>query len=287
MLLLDKPLGLSSNHALQAAKRLLWAEKAGHTGTLDPLATGLLPLCFGEATKFSQTLLDADKAYDATLKLGVRTQTFDAEGEVVSQCPVDVSEPQLLAALAPFRGAIEQVPPMHSALKVAGRALYEYAREGVVLERAPRKVVIHSLEVIEFAGDVARIRVACSKGTYIRSLAEDIGLALGCGAHLSALRRTRIGPFDLSGAVTLAALEGCPADQRDGLLAPADALLASLPCYALSSSESLAIRQGQRVPVQLSEGDYRLFEGERFIGLGRVAAGLLHPQRLVRESQPA
>ena len=284
VLLLDKPLGLSSNHALQAAKRLLCAEKAGHTGTLDPLATGLLPLCFGEATKFSQTLLDADKAYEATVRLGIRTDTCDAEGEVIAQHDVAVSREQLLAAIECFRGPIDQVPPMHSALKVAGKALYQYAREGITLERKARRVTIFAIELIDFDGTTARIHVDCSKGTYIRTLADDIGQHLGCGAHLSGLRRTRIGAFTLEGGVTLDALEACPPEAREGLLARADALLAALPALALSAVEATGVLHGQRVPMAgAASGDHRLYAGEQFIGLGRLIEGVLHPVRLVRE----
>ena len=195
VLLLDKPLGLSSNQALQKAKWLLRAEKAGHTGTLDPLATGVLPLCFGAATKFSQLHLDADKTYVATARLGIRTATGDAEGEVIAERPVQVAAEDLARAEALFTGPIRQVPPMHSALKKDGKALYEYAREGIEVERAPRDVVIHALKIAQTAAAAIRIEASVSKGTYIRTLGEDIGEALGCGAHLSSLRRTATGGF--------------------------------------------------------------------------------------------
>jgi len=283
VLLLDKPLGLSSNHALQAAKRLLCAEKAGHTGTLDPLATGLLPLCFGEATKFSQTLLEADKAYEAHIKLGVRTDTYDAEGAVIATCPVNVDEAEVLHALARFRGEIEQMPPMHSALKVAGKPLYAYAREGVTLERKARKVVISSLELVSFEHDVLRVQVDCGKGTYIRSLAEDIGQALGCGAHLAGLRRTRIGPFGLTGAVSLDTLERTEPAQRESLLAPPDALLAAWPKLTLTEAQAGHIQQGRRIPwPELADGFFRLYHNENFLGLARAESGVLHPERLLR-----
>jgi tRNA pseudouridine55 synthase len=207
VLLLDKPQGQTSNGALQTARRLYNAAKAGHTGTLDPMATGLLPLTFGEATKFSQMLLDADKAYEATVRLGIETDTGDAEGRPIASAPVSVTPDEVARALSLFTGEIEQVPPMYSALKCAGKPLYEYARAGIEIERAPRKVRIHALEFVALEGDAFRIRVDCSKGTYIRTLAIDLGRALGCGAHLSALRRTRIGPFAVDAAVTLAALE--------------------------------------------------------------------------------
>ncbi|HEY2976861.1 MAG TPA: tRNA pseudouridine(55) synthase TruB, partial [Burkholderiaceae bacterium] len=207
VLLLDKPVGLSSNDALQKAKRLYRAEKAGHTGTLDPLASGLLPICFGAATKFSQVSLDADKAYRATLKLGQTTTTGDAEGEVTRQRPVQVDRAAIDAACARFSGEIEQVPPMHSALKKDGRALYEYARNGIEVERAPRRVTIHAIAIVDWHDDALVIDVSCSKGTYIRTLAEDIGEALGCGAHLSALRRIGSGALRVEQAVTLEQLQ--------------------------------------------------------------------------------
>ncbi|HET7794053.1 MAG TPA: tRNA pseudouridine(55) synthase TruB, partial [Rhizobacter sp.] len=203
VLLLDKPLGLSSNDALQKAKRLYRAEKAGHTGTLDPLATGLLPLCFGAATKFSQVSLEADKTYRATLKLGVTTRTADAEGEVLQTREVQVTREQIEAACERFTGEIAQVPPMHSALKRDGKALYEYARAGIEVEREARQVTIHAIAIIGWQHDELTLDVRCSKGTYIRTLAEDIGEALGCGAHLSALRRTASGPLTLDAACTL------------------------------------------------------------------------------------
>ena len=208
VLLLDKPLGLSSNDALQKAKWLLRAEKAGHTGTLDPLATGVLPLCFGAATKFSQLHLDADKTYETTVRLGVRTSTADAEGEVIETRPVTCTLGQVVEVLDRFMGPIRQVPPMHSALKKDGKALYEYARAGATVEREPREVVIHELELLEarLQGEapLLRLRVKCSKGTYIRTLGEDIAEALGCGGHLVALRRIATGPFVESQCVTLA-----------------------------------------------------------------------------------
>src|SRR4051812_19757997 len=193
VLLLDKPVGLSSNDALIKAKRLLNAKKAGHTGTLDPFATGLLPLCFGEATKFSQDLLEADKTYETVVHLGIRTTTGDTEGDIVEIREVNVTNEQIEAALVQFRGDIEQVPPMHSALKREGKPLYEYARAGVTLERDARKVSIHALELLDYQAPYLRLRVTCSKGTYIRVLGEDIGAALGCGAHLQELRRTQVG----------------------------------------------------------------------------------------------
>jgi len=229
VLLLDKPLGLSSNQALQKAKWLLRAEKAGHTGTLDPLATGVLPLCFGAATKFSQLHLDADKTYETTVRLGVRTSTADAEGEVIDIRPVHCSAGQVVEVLDRFMGEIEQVPPMHSALKKDGKALYEYARDGETVERAARRVTLHEIELLDMRldGDAPqlRLRVVCSKGTYIRTLGEDIGEALGCGGHLIALRRVATGPFDVAEAITLEAFEALPEAQRLAALRPVDALL--------------------------------------------------------------
>lgn len=229
LLLLDKPLGLSSNQALQKAKWLLRAEKAGHTGTLDPLATGVLPLCFGAATKFSQLHLDADKVYETTVRLGVRTATADAEGDVIDTRPVTCTPGQVVEVLDRFMGEILQVPPMHSALKKDGKALYEYARDGETVEREPRRVTIHEIELLDMRlqGDVPhlKLRVACSKGTYIRTLGEDIGEALACGGHLTALRRVATGPFDVADAITLDSLEALGESERLDALRPVESLL--------------------------------------------------------------
>lgn len=288
VLLLDKALGISSNHALQEARRLFNAEKAGHTGTLDPLATGLLPLCFGEATKFSSELLDADKRYLATVQLGVTTDTADAEGAVLERRPVNVSRHDAEAALAAFLGEIEQVPPMHSALKRDGKPLYEYARAGIELERAARRVSIHELRLLEWmqdsAGDRFTFEVLCSKGTYVRTLAADIGERLGCGAHLTSLRRTAIGELDVAQAHTLEALAALPAEGRDALLSPPDALLAGLPSVCLNAEHAARLRQGQPVPWSAQEGArLRVYDhDQRFIGLCRqFGDGWLRPQRLV------
>lgn len=284
VLLLDKPVGLSSNDALQKARRLFSAAKGGHTGTLDPLASGLLPLCFGEATKFSADLLDADKTYEAELKLGVTTDSGDAEGQVVATATVDVTEAALLAVLPRFTGPIEQVPPMHSALKRDGRPLYELARQGIEVERAARAVIIHALEVLYFAGDVVRIRVRCSKGTYIRVLAADIGRTLGCGAHLTALRRTAVADLDLMHAVTLADIEALDEVDRLRRLAPVDALLQSLPVLTLEGEAAARFRHGN--PVTLPEGltgKIRIYEAGRLIGVGEPGReGRLWPKRLVQ-----
>lgn len=285
VLLLDKPAGMTSNTALQVARRLFNAEKAGHTGTLDPLATGLLPLCFGEATKFAGELLDADKAYRATLKLGITTDTADAEGQALRERPVSVTPDAFDAMLLRFLGEIEQVPPMHSALKRDGKPLYEYARAGIELERAPRRVTIYKLRRLSFAGHAAEaeIEVSCSKGTYVRTLAADIGEALGCGAHLTALRRTRIGDLGLAGAVTLEGLEALEPAARDASLAPADALVSKLPRADLSGAEVARILHGQAVRWNGAAGErWRLYGDGRFLGLaGMTEDGWLQPKRLL------
>ena len=284
VLLLDKPQGMSSNGALQAARRLLNAAKAGHTGTLDPMASGLLPLTFGEATKFSQMLLDADKTYEAVVQLGVETDSGDAEGSVVATHAVAVDLAQLEAVLARFRGEIEQVPPMYSALKRNGKALYEYARAGIEVEREARRVTIHALDLLDFGADRFTIRVACSKGTYIRSLAMDIGAALGCGAHLCALRRTHIGPFDVTDAVSLGALEACAAEARDGLLASADALVAVYPELRLDGEQARGLLQGRVLPLGRAgaEGLVRVYGPKGFLGLGQWQdGGKLVARRLI------
>ncbi|ANH73927.1 tRNA pseudouridine(55) synthase [Ralstonia insidiosa] len=293
VLLLDKPIGWSSNDALMRTKRLLWAKKAGHTGTLDPLATGLLPLCFGEATKFSQDLLDADKTYETVVRLGIKTSTADAEGEVLSERPVSVTPEQLQAAVARFVGEIDQVPPMHSALKKDGKPLYEYARAGQTVERAARRVTIRSIDVLatdlESAAPTVTLRVACSKGTYIRTLGEDIGEVLGCGAHLIALRRTQVGNLKLEAAVTLEAVEAAPEEQRAALLAPVDALLQTLPRVELNAEDSRRFLHGQRLALRLAlpnAEQVRVYgvRGDVVTSLLGVAVwreGALRPERLV------
>jgi len=292
VLLLDKPLGWSSNDALQKAKWLLRAEKAGHTGTLDPLATGLLPLCFGAATKFSQISLDADKAYRATLRLGQRTTTGDREGEVVETRPVALDRAALDAAVARFTGAIAQLPPMHSALKKDGKALYEYARAGVEVERAPRQVQIHAIDIVSWddAADEPTlvIDVRCSKGTYIRTLAEDLGEALGCGAHLAGLRRTASGPLTLAGTVTLAALEAMDEAERLALLKPVDALLADWPSLALDADEAGRFLTGLRRRVKLADAAaLRVYGPEpgAFLGSAHITAGELIADRLLSPAE--
>jgi tRNA pseudouridine55 synthase len=287
VLLLDKPVGLSSNDALIKAKRVLNAKKAGHTGTLDPFATGLLPLCFGEATKFSQDLLEADKTYEATVHLGVMTTTGDTEGSVVEGREVDVTLEQIDAALARFRGPIMQVPPMYSALKRDGKALYEYARAGVTLEREARPVTIHGLDFISYEAPFLRIRVTCSKGTYVRVLGEDIGAALGCGAHLTALRRTGVGALTAEHMITLEDLQAHP-DPRS-LLAPVDALLASFPRVDLTPELAGRFLNGQRLalgkePVQVPAelGRVRVYEADKLLGTAILQEySILAPERLI------
>ena len=288
VLLLDKPIGFSSNQALQKAKWLLRAEKAGHTGTLDPLATGVLPLCFGAATKFSQMHLDADKVYEATLHLGVKTSTADAEGEILSERPVQVSEEDIERVVRQFTGAIRQVPPMHSALKKDGKALYEYARAGVEVEREARNVTIYALRVVDMPTlekpQELKIEVRCSKGTYIRTLGEDMGEALGCGAHLSALRRTQTGSFGQARCVSLEALEAMTDAQRLALLLPVDALLEGHQRVTLEGDSAGRFLSGVR-----RRGDW--LDAERIavyakapfalLGTGHVKAGELIPGRLL------
>jgi tRNA pseudouridine55 synthase len=293
VLLLDKPLGLSSNDALQKAKRLFRAEKAGHTGTLDPLASGLLPLCFGAATKFSQVSLDADKRYLATLKFGETRVGGDREGEVSERRDVTFSREQLLAACARFTGAIEQVPPMHSALKHEGKALYEYARAGIEIERAPRRVTIHQIAIVEGEHDRWTLDVRCSKGTYIRTLAEDLGAALGCGAHLAALRRTGSGALSLERALTLETLDAMSEAERDACLLDADALLDDCPVVRLGADDAARFLSGMRRRLDLHDAEcVRVYgpapqaspgdpERHAFLGAGHIAAGELISTRLL------
>ena len=288
VLLLDKPLGLSSNQALQKAKWLLRAEKAGHTGTLDPLATGVLPLCFGAATKFSQQHLDADKVYETTVRLGVRTLTADAEGEVIQTRAVSCSVGQVVEVLDQFMGPIRQVPPMYSALKKDGKALYEYAREGETVEREPRDVVIHDLELLEMQlqGDAPflRLRVACSKGTYIRTLGEDIAEALGCGGHLIALRRVLTGPFDVARSVSLSALEAMSEDERLAVLLGVDALLPGHTAVTLDHDNAGRFLTGVRRRGPWVDCDRVAVYREHpraLLGTAHVHGGELIPGRLL------
>ncbi|MPV55999.1 tRNA pseudouridine(55) synthase TruB [Burkholderia sp. HI2761] len=292
VLLLDKPVGLSSNDALIRAKRLLLAKKAGHTGTLDPLASGLLPLCFGEATKFSQDLLDADKTYEATMRLGQRTATGDAEGDVIDTRPVECDRAAVEAALARFTGEIVQVPPMYSALKRDGKPLYEYARAGQTVEREGRNVTIRALELLACELPDVTFRVTCSKGTYVRTLAEDIGEALGCGAHLTMLRRTGVGALTLEHAVTLDALSDAAESARDAWLQPVDALLSTFPAIRLDDASAKRFLHGQRLPLSALEpigaadGErVRVYDATRLLGVARKANGVLAPERLVVTAQ--
>ena len=291
VLLIDKPVGLSSNDALIKAKRVVNAKKAGHTGTLDPFATGLLPLCFGEATKFSQDLLEADKTYDAVVHLGITTTTGDTEGEAVETRPVNVTVEQIDAALAKFRGPILQIPPMYSALKRDGKALYEYAREGITLEREARPVTIHKLEMLAYDAPMLTIRVTCSKGTYVRVLGEDIGAELGCGAHLNALRRIQVGSLTVDGMVTLEQLQAH--DNPLSLLAPVDALLSSFPRVELTPELAARFLNGQRLalnrePVTLPEtpGRVRVYHDDKLLGTAILQDwGVLAPERLIARPQ--
>lgn len=288
VLLLDKSLGLSSNDALQRAKRLLRAEKAGHTGTLDPLATGLLPLCFGAATKFSQLSLDADKTYRATLRLGQRTTTGDAEGEILEERTPSFSAAELEQVRCSLIGPIDQVPPMYSALKHQGRALYEYARAGIQVEREARRVIIHRLDILGWQADEMTVEVMCSKGTYIRTLAQDLGERLGCGAHLRALRRTASGPLQVEHAVTLADLEALPDADRAGLLLAPDVLLSGCPEVRLGEQDAARFLAGMRRRLALPDADLvRVFgpEPQAFLGSGHVRGGELIPGRLLSPAE--
>jgi tRNA pseudouridine55 synthase len=284
VLLLDKPQGRSSNAALQHAKWIFGAEKAGHTGTLDPLASGLLPICFGEATKFAQPLLDARKAYIATVQFGVATTTGDAEGDVTSEMPVEFTRADLERTLPHFMGTQAQLPPRHSALKFQGRNYYEYARAGIEIPRVAREVIVHEIALIDWTPPAAKLRVACGKGTYIRTLAEDIAVALGTCAHLSALRRTLTGPFTLEQAVRLDALETMDSADRDALLLPAHAPLAEMSRLDVDGQTARALREGRigAAPAGAA-GRYCCFEaGGAFLGIVDVDSAGIRGIRLVR-----
>ena len=290
VLLLDKPLGLSSNQALQKAKWLLRADKAGHTGTLDPLATGVLPLCFGAATKFSQLQLEADKTYEAVLLLGQKTTTADAEGDVIETRPVPTLTPELLQAVTErFTGPLAQIPPMYSALKKDGKALYEYARKGETVEREPRHITVHQLNMAltqdTRAQAAIRIVASCSKGTYIRTLGEDIGEALGCGAHLGFLRRIETGGFTESQCITLQALEAMTEAERDACLSPPQTLVAAYPTVTLGVEDAGRFlsglrRRGQWGPAAPLVQVYGS-EPAAFLGTAHITADELIPQRLL------
>ena len=284
VLLLDKAYGESSNAALQTARRIFNAQKAGHTGTLDPLASGLLPVTFGEATKYSADLLHADKTYIAGVKLGVTTTTGDLEGEFVETKPVSVTTETLNAVLDTFRGDIMQVPPMFSALKRDGKTLYDLARAGVEIEREARQVRIEALNVISFEDELLTIEVTCSKGTYIRVLAEDIGKALGCGAHLASLRRTRVGDLTIEGAVTIAQLKATAPESLGAYLKPVDALMQTLPAVHLNENDTVRFCHGQRLPLGLAACDRVRVYGadQQMVGTARVnERGVLEPERLI------
>ncbi|MEE4295134.1 MAG: tRNA pseudouridine(55) synthase TruB [Wenzhouxiangella sp.] len=288
ILLLDKPQGLSSNAALGRAKRVLGLRKAGHTGTLDPMASGLLVLCFGEATKVAGFLLDGDKTYLAEIFLGATTDTDDAEGEVIEHRPVpSMSSAVIEGALDGFRGEIQQAPPMYSALKHHGQRLYALARRGESVERPARPVTIHELLLLDTQPDRMTVQVRCSKGTYIRSLARDLGEKLGCGAHLSALRRTQSGPFALSDAVRLAELDTMDAAAAKACLKPADCALTHLPSVDLDADDSQRLQLGQKLPSDRAgsiDGLVRLYGPDGFFGLGEAEARGLKPKRLFRTS---
>jgi tRNA pseudouridine55 synthase len=285
VLLFDKPLELSSNTALQKVRRLFQAEKAGHTGTLDPLATGLLPICFGEATKFSYALLNADKTYRALLRLGQTTTTGDAEGEITAEHPVEVQQSDVDIVLAKFRGEIQQLPPMHSALKHLGKPLYEYIRKGETIERELRNVVIYELLLNFFSGNEMDITVRCSKGTYIRTLAEDIGVAFGCGAHLIGLRRTAIAHFDLSNSYNLQQLAAMNDEERAACVLPLESLMPEMPQLQLDAGQVHRLAQGQRLGLDTSlpDGKVSLHGPQGFIGTGLLQGRRLAPDRLLSE----
>jgi tRNA pseudouridine55 synthase len=288
VLLLDKAAGITSNAALGQAKRLYDAEKAGHTGTLDPLASGLLPLCFGEATKFAQLLLEAPKRYVATIRFGVTTTTQDAEGEVVATRPVTFDAADLAGALACFVGPQTQVPPAHSALKFQGRPYYEYARAGVEIPRAAREIVIHSLTLVEWRAPDAVVDVLCSKGTYVRSLAADLGETLGCGAHLAALRRTASGGFDIRDAHTVGDLAAMDAGQRDGCLLPPSALTAQLPGLNVDGDTVRRFLQGVAIPAPArSDGMLAVYADATLLGIADVDGGWARPRRVIAAAPAA
>ncbi len=294
ILVLDKAQGLSSNEALQKVKRLYNARKAGHTGSLDPLATGVLPLCFGEATKLSQFLLESDKRYRVTISLGIRTDTGDAEGRVIEQSErFSVDAPQIRQALTRFTGTIEQIPPMYSAIKQQGVPLYKLAREGIEVDRASREITVYSIDLLHFEDRELQIDVHCSKGTYIRTLADDLGNLLGCGAHVKALRRTQAGVFKESDSVTLKHLEEIrqAADANDfnaldRFLVPMDTAVENLPEVKLPDLTADWIKQGQPVLVRHlpADGLVRLYQGEQFIGIGSILDdGRVAPRRMITD----
>lgn len=289
ILLLDKPQGITSNQALQTAKRLFAAKKAGHTGSLDPLATGLLPLCFGEATKFSQFLLEADKVYWVSARLGIKTKTGDAEGEIIEERPISSScFEQLDAVLSTFRGPILQIPPMFSALKFKGKPLYELARQGITVERSAREVTVHALTLLGTTADSIELEIKCTKGTYVRTLIEDIGEALGCGAYVQGLRRLGVGNYNEKGMISLQQLEAFTQEERDRCLLPLDSLLHTWPCVKLSQAAVYYLYRGQAIllPNVSEKGWVRLVHtvNDQFIGVGEVLEdGRVAPRRLIEQ----
>ena len=287
VLLFDKPVGLSSNAALQQVKRLFRAEKAGHTGTLDPLASGLLPICFGEATKFAHMLLDADKIYDAIVRLGATTTTGDAEGEVLETREVSVGDRDLEAILPRFIGYLTQIPPRHAALKYQGRNYYEYAREGIEIPRPAREIVVSAMRVQAYTPPDIDLLIRCSKGTYVRVLAEDIGAALGCGAHLAGLRRLETGGLAISGSCTLETLASLSEGERDALLLPLDTLVAPLPRIDLEAGEAMRFAQGQALlRARLPDGIYSVYAADLFTGVALATDGTVRPRRLTVAAAP-
>ncbi len=286
ILLFDKPRGMSSNRALQDVRNSLQARKAGHTGSLDPLASGLLPLCFGEATKLSRFLLEADKTYQTVFRLGQETATYDAEGEVLASFPVTAGRHEIEQALVSFIGEIEQVPPAYSAIKQGGQPLYKLARAGIAVKPSPRRVTVREIRLLNLQGERLDLEVTCSKGTYIRSLAHDLGQVLGCGAHVAELRRLALGEFRVEGAIGLDELRELPGpDERAALLIPGDRAAERLPRVDLSANAAFYLCQGQVVsaPHGQQPGPVRLYEaGGRFLGIGEVLAdGRVAPDRLI------
>jgi tRNA pseudouridine55 synthase len=296
IILLDKPTGISSNDALQKVKRIFFAEKAGHTGALDPLATGMLPICLGEATKFSQFLLDSDKKYRVIAKLGVRTNTSDSDGEIVETRPVEISESLLMQSIEKFKGETAQIPSMFSALKYQGRPLYEYAREGIEVPRESRQITVYSIELIRYEADEVEMEIHCSKGTYIRTIVDDLGEMLGCGAHVTYLRRTAVAQYPAERMVTIEALEHileaareqdvAPRVLLDPLLLPMDSAVQSLPEVNLIPDLAEMVQKGQAVQVFgiPTSGTVRMTVGEaqHFIGVGEIDDdGKVAPKRLV------
>lgn len=296
ILLLDKPYEMSSNHALQKVKRIYFAQKAGHTGALDPLATGMLPICLGEGTKFSQFLLDTDKTYQVTAKLGVRTTTSDADGDVVSEKAVDITSAQLADAVDRFRGKTQQVPSMYSALKYQGQPLYKYAREGIEVPRESREIEVYRLEVLRFENDEVDMEIHVSKGTYIRTIVDDLGELLGCGAHVSALRRVAVGSYPREKMVTVEQLESLltraneqeisPSELLDPLLVPMQTALVGIPVVKVDPASTTYLRNGN--PVQAAgaplEGFVQVFEDDtdEFLGVGQIDSdGLVAPKRII------